>query len=57
MAGTLYYSPGDPDLLTLLVLWEVEKSAVRYELVEGGHYLEISLLSSHPSPLCEGIFI
>lgn len=43
MAGKLYYSPGDPDLLTLLVLWEAEKSAVRYELVEGGHYLDISL--------------
>lgn len=41
MAGKLYYSTGDPDLLMLHILWEAEKDAVRYELVEGGHYLEI----------------
>ena len=41
MAGKLYYSRGDPDLLALLVLWEMEENAARYELVEGGHYMEI----------------
>ena len=35
--GRLYYSRGDPDLLALLVLWEADEGAVRYELVEGGH--------------------
>ena len=39
MAGKLYYSRGDPDLLKLLVLWEAEENASRYELVEGGRYL------------------
>ena len=40
MAGKLYYMRGDPDLLALLVLWEMEGNAVRYDLIEGGHYLE-----------------
>ena len=40
MAGRLFFSPGDPDLLKLLVLWEVEKNSIRYELVEGELYLE-----------------
>ena len=42
MAGKLHYSRGDPDLLALLVLWEMEANAARYELVEGEHYLEVS---------------
>ena len=40
MAGRLYYSRGDPDLLKLLVLWEVKKDKRRFELVEGELYLE-----------------
>ncbi|CAI8056217.1 Methionine--tRNA ligase, cytoplasmic [Geodia barretti] len=35
MAGKLYYSRGDPDLLALLVIWETEESAARFELIEG----------------------
>lgn len=40
MAGRLYYSRGDPDLLKLLVLWEVKKDKRRFELMEGELYLE-----------------
>ena len=40
MAGKVYHSRGDPDLLALLVVWEAEKSAARYELIEGGLRLE-----------------
>lgn len=39
MAGKLYYSKGDPDLLALLVVWEAEESAALYELIEGGRLL------------------
>ena len=35
MSGKVCYVRGDPDLLALLVLWEAEQSATRYELVEG----------------------
>ena len=42
MAGKLFYTRGDPDLLALLVIWETEGSAARYELVEGGRLLETS---------------
>ena len=35
MAGKLYYLRGDPDILKLLVLWEVEEKATRYSLSEG----------------------
>ena len=41
MAGKLYYSRGDPDLLALLVIWETEESAARFELIEGGRFLEL----------------
>lgn len=33
--GKLYYTKGDPDLLALLVLWEVNDGASRFELVQG----------------------
>lgn len=39
MAGKLYYSRGNPDLLMLHVLWETEENATRYDLAEGEHYL------------------
>ena len=41
MAGKLYYTRGDPDYLALLVVWEVEEGAARFELIEGGRLLEI----------------